>query len=91
MEFQETVEHLGVTPISIRQSRRSSNINGYKWLWFRRSEAKENERKAMPAHKVGRLWRFKISEVDAWIRSNGAMPTKKESGTMSISNKTHDN
>jgi len=23
----------------------------------------------MPAHKVGRLWKFKISEVDEWIRS----------------------
>jgi len=26
----------------------------------------------MPAHKAGRLWKFKISEVDAWIRSGGA-------------------
>ncbi|WP_240986915.1 excisionase family DNA-binding protein [Acididesulfobacillus acetoxydans] len=26
----------------------------------------------MPAHKVGRLWKFKISEVDDWIRSGGA-------------------
>ena len=26
----------------------------------------------MPAHKVGRLWKFKISEVDEWIRSGGA-------------------
>lgn len=26
----------------------------------------------MPAHKVGRLWKFKISEVDVWIRSGGA-------------------
>ena len=30
-----------------------------------------NNRK-MPAHKVGRLWKFKISEVDEWIRSGGA-------------------
>ena len=30
-----------------------------------------NTRK-MPAHKVGRLWKFKISEVDEWIRSGGA-------------------
>jgi predicted DNA-binding transcriptional regulator AlpA len=22
----------------------------------------------MPAHKLGRLWRFKIDEVDEWIR-----------------------
>jgi excisionase family DNA binding protein len=26
----------------------------------------------MPAHKVGRLWKFKASEVDEWIRSGGA-------------------
>jgi len=26
----------------------------------------------MPAHKVGRLWKFKISEVDEWIHSGGA-------------------
>ena len=34
----------------------------YKWL----------ERKVMPAHKVGRLWRFKISAVDEWVKSGGA-------------------
>jgi hypothetical protein len=21
----------------------------------------------MPAHKVGRLWKFKVSEVDGWV------------------------
>jgi len=26
----------------------------------------------MPAHKIGRLWKFKISEVDEWIRSGSA-------------------
>lgn len=26
----------------------------------------------MPAYKVGRLWKFKVSEVDGWIRSGGA-------------------
>ena len=26
----------------------------------------------MPAHKVGRQWKFKISEVDDWIRSGKA-------------------
>ncbi len=35
----------------------------------------------MPAYKVGRLWRFKLSEVDDWIRSGGAsddnMPEKE--------------
>jgi excisionase family DNA binding protein len=26
----------------------------------------------MPAYKVGRLWKFKISEIDEWVRSGGA-------------------
>lgn len=33
----------------------------------------------MPAHKVGRLWKFKISEVDEWIRSGGAADGNKAS------------
>lgn len=28
--------------------------------------------KNMPAVKVGRLWKFKISEVDEWVRAGGA-------------------
>ncbi|MGV7686351.1 helix-turn-helix domain-containing protein [Mycobacterium kansasii] len=24
--------------------------------------------KAMPAHKIGRLWKFQASEVDSWVR-----------------------
>jgi excisionase family DNA binding protein len=30
------------------------------------------EHKDMPAHKLGKLWKFKISEVDEWIRSGRA-------------------
>lgn len=26
----------------------------------------------LPAYKVGRLWKFKLSEVDDWVRSGGA-------------------
>lgn len=26
----------------------------------------------MPAYKVGRFWRFKISEIDEWIRTGEA-------------------
>ncbi len=29
-------------------------------------------KKKMPAHKVGRLWKFKIGEVDEWVRNGGA-------------------
>jgi excisionase family DNA binding protein len=28
--------------------------------------------KAMPAHKIGRLWKFQASEVDEWVRSGGS-------------------
>jgi excisionase family DNA binding protein len=29
-------------------------------------------RKRMPAHKVGRFWKFKVSEVDTWVQSGKA-------------------
>ena len=28
--------------------------------------------KAMPAHRVGRHWKFKKEEVDQWVRNDGA-------------------
>jgi len=31
----------------------------------------------MPAYKVGRLWKFKLSEVDEWICSGGAADNAK--------------
>lgn len=34
----------------------------YKWI----------ERKKMPAHKVGRLWKFLASEVDHWVKGGKA-------------------
>lgn len=34
----------------------------YKWI----------DRKNMPSHKVGRLWKFRKEEVDEWVRSAGA-------------------
>jgi excisionase family DNA binding protein len=30
-------------------------------------------KRGMPASKVGRLWKFKISEVDAWVKPGGAV------------------
>ena len=30
------------------------------------------ERRNMPAHKVGRLWKFKQDEIDEWVRTGGA-------------------
>lgn len=34
----------------------------YKWI----------ERKSMPAHKVGSLWKFRKEEVNEWVRSGKA-------------------
>ena len=30
------------------------------------------EKRNMPAAKIGRLWKFKVSEVDAWMKSGVA-------------------
>lgn len=32
----------------------------------------------MPAHKVGRLWKFQASEVDEWVRQGGASTKENE-------------
>jgi len=34
----------------------------YRWI----------EQKSLPAHRVGRLWKFKLAEVDEWVRRGGA-------------------
>jgi excisionase family DNA binding protein len=34
--------------------------------------------KAMPGHKVGRFWKFKRDDVDAWIRAGGAASSPDE-------------
>ena len=34
----------------------------YRWL----------ERKKIPAHRIGRLWKFKVQEVDQWVIDGGA-------------------
>lgn len=31
------------------------------------------ERRGMPGVKVGRTWKFKISEIDAWMRSGDSI------------------
>ena len=31
-------------------------------------------KKDMPAHRVGRLWKFQVTEVDAWVRRR--VPTR---------------
>lgn len=38
-------------------------------------------KKGMPAHKLGRQWRFKISEVDEWLRSGNAAEKEETDST----------
>lgn len=33
-------------------------------------------KRGMPVYKVGKLWKFKLSEVDDWIRFGGAADDK---------------
>jgi excisionase family DNA binding protein len=40
----------------------------YRWI----------ERKGLPAHRIGKLWKFKLAEVDDWVRSGGANREDKE-------------
>ena len=34
----------------------------YRWI----------DSKGLPAHRIGRLWKFKVSEVDDWVRRGEA-------------------
>jgi excisionase family DNA binding protein len=44
----------------------------YKWIG----------EKQMPAHRMGRLWKFRKEEVDAWVKSGeAAEPNSRNSGT----------
>lgn len=36
--------------------------------------------KGMPGHRVGRLWKFKRDDVDAWVREGGAASSSDEHG-----------
>lgn len=33
--------------------------------------------KGLPAHKIGRLWKFKVSQVDDWVETVSAQETAK--------------
>ena len=39
-----------------------SNDTVYRWI----------EKHDMPAHRVGRLWKFKREEIDEWVKAGGA-------------------
>lgn len=43
----------------------------YRWI----------EQKGLPAHRVGRLWKFKLSEIDEWVRAGGAESSPEPEGS----------
>lgn len=34
----------------------------YRWI----------ESRGLPAHRIGRLWKFKLSQIDEWVEAGGA-------------------
>jgi len=51
---------ISVDEISVYSGIRPPTV--YKWVG----------RRAMPAHIVGRLWKFKSKEIDRWVKSGKA-------------------
>jgi len=57
----------------MKKSRNSKTYVGikrdtvYKWI----------NGKKMPAHRMGRLWKFKKEDVDDWVKAGGADIRKK--------------
>ena len=44
----------------------------YKWI----------DKMGMPAHRAGRLWKFKKEEVDEWFRGGGADESRQRCRTV---------
>jgi len=49
----------------------------YRWI----------EKMDLPAHRVGRLFRFKLSEIDEWVKSGGA---REANGPSTAEKKTNE-
>ncbi len=45
-------------------------------------------KKDMPAHKVGRLWKFKTDEIDDWVRTGKASDDYKENEAAGLISQT---
>lgn len=45
----------------------------YRWI----------DARSLPAHRVGRLWKFKLSQVDRWVEEGGAAdPMESDSASL---------
>ena len=45
-------------------------------------------KKDMPAHKVGRLWKFKTDEIDGWVRNGQAADDQRETEANALDSET---
>lgn len=36
--------------------------------------------RGMPAHKIGRIWKFQVTEVDDWVRGGGTESSRHGPG-----------
>ena len=45
-----------------------SNDTVYRWI----------DKRSMPAHRVGRPWKFKKQQVDNWVEAGGAEATASQ-------------
>ena len=61
-EDPEMTSEAWVSIDAIAQHLDVSKDTVYRWI----------DQRNMPAHKVGRQWKFKISEVDQWVRAGNA-------------------
>jgi excisionase family DNA binding protein len=51
----------------------------YRWI----------ERKGLPARKVGKLWKFKLSEVDEWVRKGAASQATSQTDDQDTNRSRH--
>lgn len=38
------------------------------------------DHRGLRAHKIARLWKFKLSDLDAWVRAGGATANDSDTG-----------
>lgn len=64
--MNETERWLSVEEIATHLGVSKETI--YRWL----------EKEKIPAHRMGRLWKFQRIEVDEWVKNGGASETLHE-------------
>lgn len=62
VEPQQTGPATWVTAEHVAQHRGLDKKTAYRW----------RECRGIPAHGIGRLWGFMLSDVDEWMRASGA-------------------